>query len=127
MKTFEARFADVWSELGDIEQMSIFNEWAYRIGEEPICDMNEFDDLMHGWKPIDIAMRIHFGDFNPNHEYFRFDGYGNLESTNYPCEWIEDYMDDMVSWYEENEDALTCVCSEMEEVFEEEEDEQEDE
>ena len=81
MKTFKERFADVWSELGDCEQIAIYNEWAYRIGEEPIEDMDLFDDVMCGWKPIDIALRIRFGDFNPNHHYFRFDGYGNLEST----------------------------------------------
>ena len=27
-----------------------------------------------------LACRIHFGDFNPNDEYFNFDGYGNLQS-----------------------------------------------
>lgn len=124
MKTFKERFADVWSELGDCEQIAIYNEWAYRIGEEPIEDMDLFDDVMCGWKPIDIALRIRFGDFNPNHNYFRFDGYGNLESTDYPVEWIEDYMDDFVGWYEENEDVLTCVCSEMEDILE---DEDEDE
>lgn len=123
MKTFNERFADVFSELGDIDQLVIFNEWAYTIGEEPICEMGEFDDLMCGWKPLDIAMRVHFGDFNPNHAYFRFDGYGNLESTEFVHWWIEDYMDDLADWYEDHKDVLTSVCSDMEEICEEEDEE----
>lgn len=128
MRTFEQRFADVFSELGDFEQMQIFNEWAYRIGDEPICQMEEFDDLFNDWKPSDIAMRMFYGDFNPNHDYFRFDGYGNLESANHLNEWLDDYIiSDLADWYEEHEDVLTCVCSEMEEIFEEEEEEKEEE
>ena len=121
MKTFYERFTDVFSELGDYEQVTIFNEWAYRIGEEPINDMGEFDDLMHGWKPIDIALRIHFGDFNPNDSWFWFDGYGNLESGYFVNDRIECFMEDMVGWYEEHKDVLTCVCSDMEQILEEEE------
>ena len=128
MRTFAERFADVFSELGDYEQMTIFNEWAYRIGEEPIEDMENFDDLMCGWKPSDIALRIAYGDFHPNRAFFRFDGYGNLESTDYLNDWLDSYViSDLADWYEEHKDVLTCVCSEMEEICEEEEEEETEE
>ena len=47
--------------------------------------MDDFDELCEYMKPSDIAMRIFYGgEFNPNDMYFRYDGYGNFESTNYP-------------------------------------------
>ena len=42
--------------------------------------MEDLDMYLNGLTPTDIANKIFFGDFNPNHEYFRFNGYGNLES-----------------------------------------------
>lgn len=122
MRTFNERFIDAFNELSESEQVCIFNEYAYRIGEEPIEDMDCFDDLMYGWKPLDIALRVHFGDFNPNHTYFRFDGYGNLESTEFVNWWLEDYVDDLADWYEDNQDVLTSVCPDIE--IDEDEDEE---
>ena len=43
-------------------------------------DMDCFNEIMSGLEPDELARRIFFGDFNPNHEYFEFNGYGNLES-----------------------------------------------
>lgn len=48
-----------------------------------LYEMDMFDDLMVGFEPMDIALKIYFGDFNPNDEYFRFNGYANLESLSY--------------------------------------------
>ena len=109
MRTFNERFANMFSELGNVEQLQIFNEYAYNVGEEPIEDMDCFDDLMSNWNPIDIALRIHFGDFNPNHLYFRFDSYGNLESTEFVHWWIEDYIDDLADYFEDRESDLENI------------------
>lgn len=48
--------------------------------------------------------RDRYGRFNPNRDYFRFDGYGNLESTNYEdyTDLIDDYFLDKI--IEEAED-----------------------
>lgn len=35
---------------------------------------------------------VHYGEYNPNCEYFRFDGYGNIESV-YESEYLEDIED----------------------------------
>lgn len=43
-------------------------------------DMNDFDDVMSRYTPTEIAMKCHFGDFNPTHDFFIFNGYANLES-----------------------------------------------
>lgn len=48
--------------------------------EETCYDMDEFDEVLFGHTPMEIAQMIHFGEFNLNDDYFRFDVYGNLES-----------------------------------------------
>ena len=62
-------------------------------------DMAEFDDFMSNSSPTEIAQRIFFGgDFNPNHDFFRFNAYGNLESA-YWCDVeaeAEDLKDDII-------------------------------
>ena len=52
--------------------------------ESVYYDMDSFDEIMSGYTPSEIARMIFFGDFNPNNDYFRFNGYGNLESADWP-------------------------------------------
>ena len=61
--------------------------------------MEEFDEIMDGISPWNIATKIFYGDFRPNDNYFRFDGYANLESFDYisdevDLEEIADYIID---------------------------------
>ena len=39
-----------------------------------------FNELLSGLEPLEIARMINFGDFNYNHDYWTFNGYGNIES-----------------------------------------------
>lgn len=48
--------------------------------DDLIYDMEEFDEIFQNDEPSYIANRIFYGDFNPNDEYFTFNGYGNLVS-----------------------------------------------
>ena len=61
-------------------------------------DMDEFDELMSNYSPLEIAQMIWFGEFNPNDDYFRFNAYGNLESAD--CldveAEVEDLKDDII-------------------------------
>ena len=62
-------------------------------------DMDEFDELMSDYSPMQIAQMICFGDyFSPNDEYFRFNAYGNLESADWSDVKIEaeDLVDDII-------------------------------
>ena len=45
-----------------------------------LYNMEDFDEMMEGYSPTELAERIFFGDFNPNDDYFYFNGYANLES-----------------------------------------------
>ena len=64
-------------------------------------DMAEFNDFMSDYSPMEIAQMIFFGGgFNPNHDFFRFNGYGNLESAHW-CDVeaeAEDLKDDIIDY-----------------------------
>ena len=62
-------------------------------------DMDEFDEFMSNYSPMEIAQMIYFGgDFNPNDDYFRFTAYGNLESADWHDVKVdaEDLKDDII-------------------------------
>ena len=103
-------------------------------------DMTDFDEFMDGYTPMEIAQMIWFGgDFNPNHDYFRFNAYGNLESVRWndveaKAKDLEDeIIDHLVNYYsgdtpwagldylvDSDDDAI--FDEDFEEVDEEEED-----
>lgn len=60
--------------------------------DDTLYDMDDLDELMGGEMPHDIARKIWFGDFNPMSDYWKFDGYGNLESFEYVSDWIDCYV-----------------------------------
>ena len=45
-----------------------------------LYDMCDFDEMMEGYTPTELAERIFFGDFDINHDYFFFNSYANLVS-----------------------------------------------
>jgi hypothetical protein len=64
-------------------------------------DMDFLDDYLCNEKPLDLL--ILGKNFNPYDDYFRFDVYGNLESTNYKeyNDYISDYfIDDIIENYQ---------------------------
>lgn len=129
MRTFYERFAEYFAEQGNAEQVAIFNEWAYNTGNEPVNSMEEFDEVFRDWSPLDIARQT-YADFNPNHDYFTFDGNANLESIENVAEWLEDYVGDMADYFEDHYRDLANVVGTCEAgaLYEEDEDEeQEDE
>lgn len=62
--------------------VNIWNRYCDSAGyqDDMIYRMSELNELLEGYKPMEVAEMIHFGNFNPMHEYFYFDGYGNLGS-----------------------------------------------
>lgn len=84
-----------------LEMVHEINAYNGSMENLELYDMDMFDDIMNGFEPMDIALKSHFGNFNPNDEFFRFDGYANLESLseyeledellNYENEIINEY------------------------------------
>lgn len=86
-----------------------------------VCDLfNYHDDHIYNndeeffneiWnpKPIEVARSCTYGDYHYNHNYVRFDGYGNLESSDNVSDYVDEYQiedcvnqypDDFSEWFE---------------------------
>ena len=53
--------------------------------------MDDFDEILYGRTPWEIARAAYYGEFCPVDSYFRFNVYANLESTDDPvyAGWID--------------------------------------
>ena len=93
MKTYDEKveaIKNIIEDMDDSDAVALHNEYCYETNDydDEIIEMERFDEICEGMTPSDIARSIFYGDFNPNDEYFHYDGYGNFESTNYPTDWI---------------------------------------
>ena len=127
MKTYEEKIEAIRSiieDMSDSDAVALHNEYCYETNDydDEIIDMERFDEICEGMKPSEIARSIVYGDFNPNHDYFHFNGYGNFESTNDPTDWIypgdiarevvdreksfenDEIQEETDSWYDEDEE-----------------------
>lgn len=87
-------------------------------------DDDFFDDFLAGYSRSDIAKMIFYGDYNYNHKYVKFDGYGNLTSTDYTD--YEDYIEEIIDNLIEERYNLD-LDPEISEVFEKYDDMEEEE
>ena len=127
MKTYDEKveaIKNIIACMGESDAVALHNEYCYETNnyDDEIIEMERFDEICEGMTPRDIARSIFYGDFNPNHEYFHFNGYGNFESTNYPTDWIypgdiareivdreesfrnDEIQEEIDSWNEENDE-----------------------
>ena len=93
MKTYDEKVEAIRSiieGMDDSDAVALHNEYCYETNDydDEIIEMERFDEICEGMAPSDIALSIFYGDFNPNHDYFHFNGYGNFESTGRPTDWI---------------------------------------
>jgi hypothetical protein len=49
----------------------------------------EFFNMFFEGKAFNLVQRIKYGDVELNHNFIKFDGYGNLESLEYPSDYLE--------------------------------------
>lgn len=91
--------------LSDSELLSLWNEYR-RVNcyDGDIYDMDEFDEICGNINPSDLACKIFYGKFNPNDTYFIFNGYENLESSNYLDDFID--IDELAQHICDNDDDL---------------------
>lgn len=94
-----------------IEELDSYNGY---LGDDRYYFMEEIDELLSDYNATDILLSAfcgynqddyiidgygekHYGSFNPNCDYFKFNGYGNLVSAwdkNYSDYLDYDYLDD---------------------------------
>lgn len=87
--------------------------------------MEELNELMYGMKPLDILREAR--DVDTNDDWIRWNGYGNLESTDCPEDWME--LDEIADYIVENDEDLNSkdIRDLLHEIELENEDEEEDE
>ena len=86
---------DIYNEAA--EELDAYNGY---LGDDRYYSIEELNDLYNGTEPTEILYRAfygydeetwttdasgnrEYGPFNPNREYFRYNGYGNLVSADY--------------------------------------------
>lgn len=97
-----------WDALDDDDKIAKFNEWAsdfnsnYQVYENEEYLINEFFS-----NPYDAILAAKLGGYDPNDQYFAFDGYGNLISfhtSKLLAEYIPMFLPDILRWMVSNED-----------------------
>lgn len=115
------RFEKIKEALNNLfcaDLVSVHNEYCDEMSytDDHIYSMEEFDEIMSGQTPWEIARCAYYGDFCPAHDYFWFNGYANLESSDFPTGQID--IDAIAEYVDENENDL--YCSELAAILEEE-------
>lgn len=99
LEQLREKIMEALSEQYNEDLVSLWNEYT-DYNNDPdsrIYSMYDFDDLLNGIDPFDIARMAIYGDFNPSHDWFWFNGYGNLDSSDYPSDKVDmDEIADMI-------------------------------
>lgn len=124
------KILEVLGNMDTAEIVSIHNAYCEEASymDDYIYPMDEFNEVMAGSSAWEVARACFYGhEFCPAHDYFFFNGYGNLESFDYwenneaspiCLEAIAEYCDD-------NEESL--MNDDIQDILDEEEEEEEDE
>ena len=145
-RTPEEITADIiayFEENGDIfadciEELNSYNGY---LGDDRYYSMDELDEFYNGVKPSEILSRAfygydsetyttdgcgnrEYGAFNPNRDYFTYNGYGNLVSADYKDysahldRYAVEAMTENRSYIDtiDREDELTALFDELEEA-----------
>lgn len=107
MKNYISAITEIIDAMDDSEKISLHNEYCSETNnmDDYIYSMDEFDEIMDGMKPWEIARAAYYsGKFCPAHDYFWFNGYGNLESDDF-CPSII-YPSDIADYIVRNDDDM---------------------
>ena len=124
-----------------MEELDSYNGY---LNDDRYFSMDELDELHNGTEPSELLRRAFFGydeetyttdrdgnktygAFNPNREYFRYNGYGNLVSADYKdySAYLDLYaieaMNENRSYIDsiDNDEELTALFDELEAAAEE--------
>ena len=92
---------EILNDLDDCELLRIWNEYDQY---NTIYTSEAFDEICDSMTATDLANKIFYGDFNPNHNFWTFNGYENLKSSDYLDELIS--VDDLADYIYNNEDTF---------------------
>ena len=129
MRNAREEVLEMLRDMNDSDLVAVHNEYCDKVRyyDDRIYDMYEINDLLYGRSPLEIITDARDVDANDN--YIRYNGYGNLESTDCPDDWMD--LDEIADYIVENDDALRNddirdLLDEIEAENEEEEEEEEE-
>lgn len=84
--TLEEKIKGAIDDMDTAEAVDVWNNYckACNLCDDVIYSMSEFDEVMEYESPWRIARACCYGDFCAAHEWFWFNSYGNLESSDFP-------------------------------------------
>ena len=127
MRNMRDEVLEMLRDMNDNDLVAVHNEYCEKVryDDDRIYYMEELNELMYNMKPLDILREAR--DVNTNDDWIRWNGYGNLESTDRPEDWME--LDEIADYIVENEDPLynDDIRDLMDEIEAENEEEEEEE
>ena len=116
---------DLLENMSESQLYTIVNEYFDKTNyyDDRIYDMDEFDEIMSGMSPSDIALKIFYGDFRPNDHYFKFDGCANFQSFDYISDEVD--LEEIADYIVDNDEDFDN--SDIREILDEENEEDEEE
>lgn len=87
-------YTDLLELVEVISYNSFYLDWLI------VHDMEEFNELMEGLEPLEIADKIENGNFNSNEDLFHYNDNGELVSYT-ECDY-EEYVYDSIDYIEED-------------------------
>ena len=124
--TLKEKIIEGLEELGTDELLSLcreINSYDGSLDQFDIFEMDEFDEMLDGKTPTEIVNSIRCGGFASTDEYFRFNGYGNIESLSYADieEELDSYLGEIAdciengNYYNMLPDSIKAIIDEEEE------------
>lgn len=91
MTKYEDKIEQIENILNNLDLDELVSCCSYLDGDDAIYPMDDFNELLYGREPWEIARAAYYGEFCPADSYFRFNVYANLESTDDPLYegWID--------------------------------------
>lgn len=91
MTKYEDKIEQIKEILDNLDLDELVSCCSYLDGDDAIFPMDDFNELLYGREPWEIARAAYYGEFCPADSYFRFNVYANLESTDDPLYegWID--------------------------------------
>lgn len=119
------KIVDIINSMNDYDVYDVIelhNSYCEAAGYEDdrIYSTDELDEILEGRTPTDILSMGFYGDFRPQHDFFWFNGYGNLESADYITD-MPIFAIDIANYILSKEDSLGN--DEIQEILDEEEEE----
>ena len=91
MTKYEDKIEQIKDILDNLDLDELVSCCSCLDGDNAIFPMDDFNELLYGREPWEIARAAYYGEFCPADSYFRFNVYANLESTDDPLYegWID--------------------------------------